>query len=143
MKQQQRPFVVEIKQKRGLVKRPESIWAGIDLAAIANDIAEAKAQVPIAEAAARTIFPTEDVPSRPMVAVGEAGLNSKHVIMPNVSHAEPPTVEEAIVPEASKAPTGDNRSRRKKRRQKDVPLPRGERWKRRLPWVLRQSRAER
>ncbi|WP_287161825.1 hypothetical protein [Mesorhizobium sp.] len=31
---QQRPFVVEIKQKRGLVNRPQSIWAGIDLAAI-------------------------------------------------------------------------------------------------------------
>lgn len=31
---QQRPLAVEIKQKRGLVKRPQSIWAGIDLTAI-------------------------------------------------------------------------------------------------------------
>ncbi|ESX62700.1 hypothetical protein X759_34525 [Mesorhizobium sp. LSHC420B00] len=42
---QQRPFVVEIKQKRWLVKRPHSIWAGIDLAAITNDIAEARLKV--------------------------------------------------------------------------------------------------
>ncbi len=34
---QQRPLAVEIKQKRGLVKRPQSIWAGIDLTAIPND----------------------------------------------------------------------------------------------------------
>lgn len=34
---QQRPLVVEIKQKRGLVKRPQSIWAGIDLTEFPND----------------------------------------------------------------------------------------------------------
>ncbi|TIT10273.1 MAG: transposase, partial [Mesorhizobium sp.] len=42
MRQPQRPFVVEIKQKRELVKRPQSIWGGIDLAAIANELSEAK-----------------------------------------------------------------------------------------------------
>lgn len=47
MRQPRRPFVVEIKQKRGLVKRPQSIWGGIDLAAIANDVAEAKAEAAI------------------------------------------------------------------------------------------------
>lgn len=41
---QQRPFVVEIKQKRGLLKRPESIWAGIDLAAIAKRCRESEHQ---------------------------------------------------------------------------------------------------
>ncbi|MER9070785.1 hypothetical protein NKH84_30350 [Mesorhizobium sp. M0902] len=54
---QQRPFVVEIKQKRGLMKRPQSIWGGIDLAAIANDIAEAKTEGEIAEV---PILPCKD-----------------------------------------------------------------------------------
>ncbi|WP_292412310.1 hypothetical protein [Mesorhizobium sp.] len=34
------PFVVEVKQKREPVKRPEPLWAGIDLAALAKDVAE-------------------------------------------------------------------------------------------------------
>ncbi|MER8837033.1 hypothetical protein [Mesorhizobium sp. M0909] len=99
---QQRPFVVEIKQKRGLIKRPQSIWAGIDLAAIANDIAEAKTEGAIAEA---PIVPCEDVRSRPMAAVGEAVPDAKDVITPDVSLPKPATVEEAPVPKASNAPT--------------------------------------
>ncbi|MER8562941.1 MULTISPECIES: hypothetical protein [unclassified Mesorhizobium] len=135
---QQRPFVVEIKQKRGLMKRPQSIWGGIDLAAIANDIAEAKTEGAIAEV---PIFPCEDIRSRPMAAVGEAVPDGKEVIMPDGSLPKQPTVEKAPVPKASNPPTEDRRTRQKKRRQKDVALPRGERWKRRLPWVLRQRRA--
>ncbi|TWI18062.1 hypothetical protein [Mesorhizobium tianshanense] len=34
---QQQPFVIKIKQKRELGKRPQSIWAGVDLIAIPND----------------------------------------------------------------------------------------------------------
>ncbi|WP_292669270.1 hypothetical protein [Mesorhizobium sp.] len=134
---QQRPFVVEIKQKRGVVKRPQSIWGGIDLAAIANDKAEAKTEGPVAEAA---ISPGEDVRSQPIAATGEAVSDAVDMIMPDVSLPEPTTVEEAPGSEAS---TGDRRARKKKRWQKDVPLPRAERWKRHLPWVFRQSRAQR
>ncbi|RNJ41495.1 MULTISPECIES: hypothetical protein [Mesorhizobium] len=134
---QQRPFVVEIKQKRAVVKRPQSIWAGIDLAAITNDLAEAKTEGPVSEA---PISPGEDVRSQPMAGAGEAVSDARDMIMPDVSLPEPTTVEEAPVSEAS---TGDRRARKKKRWQKDVPLPRGERWKRRLPWVLRESRTER
>ncbi|RJT22290.1 hypothetical protein D3227_39440 [Mesorhizobium waimense] len=134
---QQRPFVVEIKQKRELVKRPQSIWAGIDLA-ITNDIAEAKAEA-IAEA---PIFPCEDIRSRPMAAIDEAS-DAKEVTTPDVSLPKPPTVGEAPILEASNAPTEGRRTRKKKRWQTDVLLRRGERWKRRLPWVLRQGRAER
>ncbi|MER9197162.1 hypothetical protein NKI13_28575 [Mesorhizobium australicum] len=137
---QQRPFVVEIKQKRGLVKRPQSIWGGIDLAAIANDMAEAKTEGPIGEAG---IVPGDDVRSQPMVAAGEAGSDAKHMNMLDASLPQPPTVEEAPMPEASNAPTEDRRTRKEKRWRKDVPLPRGERWKRRLPWALRQSRTRR
>ncbi|MES0070262.1 hypothetical protein NKJ73_31550 [Mesorhizobium sp. M0074] len=135
---QQRPFVVEMKQKRGLMKRPQSIWGGIDLAAIANDIAEAKTKGAIAEA---LILPCEDIGSRPMAAVGEAVPDAKDVIMPDGSLPKQPTVEEAPVPKASNPPTEDRRTRQKKRWEKNVALPRGERWKRRLPWVLRQRRA--
>lgn len=140
---QQRPFVVEIKQKRGLVKRPQSIWGGIDLAAIANEVAEAKTESAIAEATPQPIFPGEDIRSQPMVTSGEAGSDAKHMNMLDASFPEPPTAKEELLPDGSKAPSGVRRSRRKKRRQEDVPLPRSERWKRRLPWVLRQGGAER
>ena len=144
MRQPQRPFVVEIKQKRGLVKRPQSIWGGIDLAAIANDVAEAKAEAKaeaaIAEAPPPPLF-SEDVPPQPMLTTGETVSDAKGVIVPDESLPKPPTVEEAAMPEASNAQTEGRRTRKLKRWQKDVPLPRGQRWKRRLPWVLRQSRA--
>ncbi|UVK49022.1 hypothetical protein BPNPMPFG_006688 (plasmid) [Mesorhizobium sp. AR07] len=140
MRQPQRPFVVEIKQKRGLVKRPQSIWGGIDLAAIANDVAEAKAEAAIAKAVSQPTFP-EDVPPQPMLTTGETVSDAKGVTVPDESLPKPPTVEEAAMPEASNAQTEGRRTRKLKRWQKDVPLPRGQRWKRRLPWVLRQSRA--
>lgn len=137
---QQRPFVVEIKQKRGLVKRPESIWAGIDLAAIANDVAKKNTKDAVAEAMPQPIVPGEDVRCLPVFTTAEVASDA--VIMPDASLTEPATLEEASVPDASHAPPGPRRARSKKRPRKDVPLPRGERWKRRLPWVLRQRRAE-
>lgn len=140
MRQPQRPFVVEIKQKRALVKRPQSIWGGIDLAAIANDVAEAKTEDAIAEAIPQPIF-SDDVRSQPLPTTGEAVSNAQGVIVPDESSPKPPTVEEASMPEASNAQPGGRRTRKLKRWQKDVPLPRGQRWKRRLPWVLRQIRA--
>lgn len=139
---QQRPFVVEIKQKRGLVKRPESIWAGIDLAAIAYDVAKANTKGAVAEATRQPIGPGENL-SQPVFTTAEAVSDAKDMIMPDASLPEPATVEEAPVSDAPHASPVDGRTRRKKRWQKDVPLPRSERWKRRLPWVLRQSRAER
>ncbi|RWN46009.1 hypothetical protein [Mesorhizobium sp.] len=135
---QQRPFVVDINQKRGLVNRPQSIWAGIDLAAITNDIAEANTEG-IAEA---PIFPCEDLPSRPTAALDEAVPDVKDVTTPDVSLPKPPRVEHAPIPEASNAPTEGRRTRKKKRGQKDALRP-SERWKRRLPWVLRHNRAAR
>lgn len=140
MRQPQRPFVVEIKQKRGLVKRPQSIWSGIDLAAIANEVAEAKTDGVTAEAPPPPIFP-EDVRHQPMLATGKAVADAMDVTAPDGSLPQPPTVEEAPTPEPSITPAGGTRTRTLKRWQKDVPLPRGQRWKRRLPWVLRQSRA--
>ncbi|RWF81881.1 MAG: hypothetical protein EOQ45_07180 [Mesorhizobium sp.] len=134
---QQRPFVVEFKQKRGLVNRPQSIWAGIDLAAITNDVAEATTEA-IADA---PIFLCEDTRSQPMAAIGEAVPDVKDMVMPDVP--KPPRVEEAPIPEVSNAPTEGRRTRKKKRWQKDVSLRPGERWKRRLPWVLRHSRTAR
>lgn len=42
-----------------------------------------------------------------------------------------------LVPEASNSPA-EVISRGKKRRHEEVPLPRDEKWKRRLPWGLRR-----
>ncbi|UVK48187.1 hypothetical protein BPNPMPFG_007507 (plasmid) [Mesorhizobium sp. AR07] len=140
MRQPQRPFVVEIKQKRGLLKRPQSVWAGIDLAAIANEVAEAKTEGAIAKATPPPTFP-EDVRPQPMLTTGEAVSDAKDGIVPDGSSPKPLAVEEAPMPEASNAQAGGRRTRKLKRWHKDVTLPRGQRWKRRLPWVLRQSRA--
>lgn len=134
---QQRPFVVEIKQKRGLVKRPDSIWAGIDLAAISNDVTTADTKGALASATPQPVRPSEDV-SLPVFTTASVVPDDQHVIAPKTSLLQPSTAEDTPVPDASPAPPGDRRSRRRKRWHKDVPLPRGERWKRRLPWVLRQ-----
>lgn len=135
MRQQNRPFVVEIKQKRALVKRPESIWAGIDLAAVAKEVAEAKTDGVAAEAMSQPITPGEDLRSHLMLTtISEI----RHVILPEAPLAQAPSIEEAL-PQPSNATSEVRWARRKTRRQEDHPLPRGERWKRRLPWVLRQS----
>ncbi|UVC15168.1 hypothetical protein [Mesorhizobium onobrychidis] len=115
MRQQQRPFVVEIKQKRGLVKRPQSIWGGVDLAAIANDVAETKTDGAIAETTPQPIFPDEDVRSQPILTTGEVVSDAKHVTMPDASLPEPSMAEEAKIPETSNAPAGVRRTRSKKR----------------------------
>ncbi|TKB08669.1 MAG: hypothetical protein E5V75_31920 [Mesorhizobium sp.] len=91
---QQRPFVVEIKQKRGLLKRPEAIWAGIDLAAIANDVAKANTKGAVAEAAPQPIDPGKDV-SQPVFTTAEVVSDANNMIMPDISLPEPATVEEA------------------------------------------------
>ncbi|BAV52517.1 Uncharacterized protein MLTONO_p0047 (plasmid) [Mesorhizobium loti] len=101
---QQRPFVVEIKQKRGLVKRPQSIWGGIDLVAITSDIAKAKADGVISEATRRPIF-LEDVRSPPVLITGDAGSDPEYMNMLDASLPQPPTAEEEPVPDGSKAPS--------------------------------------
>lgn len=139
---QQRPFVVEIKQKRGLVKRPESIWAGIDLAAIANDVGKADAKSAVAAATLQPIRASEDV-SVPVFTTTNVAPDDQHGIAPKTSLLEHSVTKDMPVTDASHAPAGERRPRRRKRWQKDFPLPRGERWKRRLPRVLRRKDAPR
>ncbi|BCH12314.1 hypothetical protein MesoLj131c_65720 (plasmid) [Mesorhizobium sp. 131-3-5] len=122
------------------MKRPQSIWGGIDLAAIANDVAEAKAEAAIAEAMSQPTFP-EDVPPELMPTTVEVVSDAKDVTGSDASLPQPLAVEEAPMAEASNAKTGGRRTRKKRRWQKDVSLPRGQRWKRRLPWLLRRIRA--
>ena len=40
MKRQARPFTVEVKRKRGVQERGRSIWGGIDLSAVATEMAQ-------------------------------------------------------------------------------------------------------
>ncbi|RUX07966.1 hypothetical protein EOA30_07635 [Mesorhizobium sp. M8A.F.Ca.ET.059.01.1.1] len=139
---QLRPFVVEIKQKRGLVKRPESIWAGIDLAGIAKDVVTADTTGAVAATMLQSLHPSKDV-SLPVFTTASVVPDDQHVITPKTSLLERLATEDTPVPDVSKAPPGDRRTRRRKRWQKDIPLPRGERWKRRLPWVLRRRESPR
>ena len=46
MKRQTRPVIVEVKRKRGIQERGRSIWGGIDLAAVAVEMANEPADTP-------------------------------------------------------------------------------------------------
>lgn len=82
------------------------------------------------------IFPCEDIRSEPMAAIGEAVPRCE-------GHGHARRIGRCADSGGSNAPTEGRRTRKKKRWQKDVSLRPGERWKRRLPWVLRHNRAAR
>lgn len=134
MRRQPRPFVVEVKKKkRGDVARKHSIWGGLDLSAIATEATE------------------------PLPSFEPRQLHTKVLNQPSTSEdvTVPPSTmplrEAQIVPEvdardlehtpsevADLAPTRAKRSGR--RRGSAETLPRGQRWKRRLPEVLRKKK---
>jgi hypothetical protein len=120
MKPQKRPFVVEIRHKRGVPKRPPSIWGDVDLAGAADAVRNEAAAPALAEelSPAPVAAPPKSVPSRPS---DDGNANAQ------VAHAAPD-------PLADPATKPDLPARR--RQQRELLLPRGERWKRRLPEVL-------
>ncbi len=145
MKRPNRPFVVEIKQSRRGSKRPQhSIWSNVDLTAfnVNGDDAEPRsvsqpdrsatngralhrfepptaARILPALAASSALEESEDV------AIGAVGSTPNDA----GSHEE----GMAVSPET---PAGRMR-RSRLRRSLEKPLPAGQRWKRRLPKILR------
>jgi hypothetical protein len=129
MKPQKRPFVIEIRQKRGAPKRPASIWSDVDLAGAADAVRnEATARTNPADelGPARVTTPRKSVPAQPS-DVGDANAQ--------VARAAPELPKAPADLQAAPQTKADEPARRRQRR--GLLLPRGERWKRRLPAVLR------
>src|SRR5690349_111188 len=131
MRRQSRPFIVEVKKKRGELTRQRSIWGKLDLAAIGAETARELAVSELQAAAVTAIDvlrPDQTLPSTP---VPELPVPEK------IQSAGPSDVEaEPAAPEIVGQPQPVSRKRRKAAE----PLPRGERWKRRLPTVLRRGK---
>ncbi|UCI32003.1 transposase [Mesorhizobium sp. B4-1-4] len=82
MRQQTRPFVVEVRQKRNYQKRDRSIWADVDLSAAFADTTRQ--------------FEEIDPPNRPLIDSDVVDLNAEHVqkekgeyLMADAEQAEP------------------------------------------------------
>ena len=136
MKRPTRPFVVEVKKKRGSPAKQRSIWGDLDLSALA------------AEPLVATKLTSEPVGNDPDPAVKvDRAHNAGSAIespsedrdayaIADANHAEAQRAEvetEGAVEEPTRLP------RKRVRRRRDEPiLPRGQRWKRRLPKALRR-----
>ena len=137
MKRPTRPFVVEVKKKRGSPAKPRSLWGDLDLSALAADPSaateltsqpvgtdrdpELAVEIDRATGTAPSIdTPSEDADAN---AVADANLAGPHP-------AEVATG--GAVDEPARSP------RRRVRRRKEPDLPRGQRWKRRLPKAVRR-----
>lgn len=132
MRRQTRPFVVEVKKKRGDTVRKQSIWGGLDLSAIAAETTERLEEVESQrsqETQEKAIEPpkSKDVTvSASTMALPEAQIDPDI----DVHDLEHEPTEEAAIEQASPKVS-------RRRRGSAETLPRGQRWKRRLPEVLR------
>lgn len=137
MKRQTRPVVVEVKKRRGGVPGKRPIWEGIDLAAVANEVTPSAhdvvmpAQIPALDA------------TEPGVPVSEGG-DVRAQPAPTIAEREDPSAAvrfgagDDVGPVPVELEENTQKRRRRSRRNWDIvsTLPRGQRWKRRLPAVL-------
>jgi hypothetical protein len=132
MRRQSRPFIVEVKKKRGDLTRQRSIWGKLDLAAIgaetARDLAKSEPLAPPVTAIDVVLRPHQTLPSTPVPELP---------VLEVIQSAGPSHVEAR--PAATEM-VGQPQPVSPKRRKTAEPLPRGERWKRRLPKVLRSGK---
>jgi hypothetical protein len=132
MRRQSRPFIVEVKKKRGELTRQRSIWGKLDLAAIGTETAKelAKSELLTASVTAINVAlrPDQTLPSTPV---------SNLPVPEMIQSAGPSTVESGP---AATDMVGQPHRVSRKRRKAGEPLPRGERWKRRLPKALRSGK---
>ncbi len=128
MRRQIRPFIVEVKKKRGDQARKRSIWDEPDLSAIGAETTKKleKIEPQQAEAIERPSILEDATVSKSTMAlltvqidqgVGARDLQHKPSDEANIEQVRP-------------------RASRRRRRSAEI-LPRGQRWKRRLPEVLR------
>ena len=136
MRRPARPFVVEVKKKRGNVAKRHLIWGDLDLAVIANDLSSAVAD------AAGPVVPQDVMEPEATIArarpdeVAETAISAKSDSLQDCERAQvdqPPAVAMMEVNEQHQAVA----SRRWASRRNEKTWPRGQRWKRRLPKALR------
>ena len=133
MKRQSRPFIVEVKKKRGESARQRLIWGNLDLAAIDAETARelTKIEAPVVPVTTINLAPKPDL-SQPSTSSREPPV-SEIIEDATLSAVEP----EPAAPLMAEEPR--NQLSRKRRKSAEY-LPRGERWKRRLPKVLRKGK---
>jgi hypothetical protein len=132
MKQQTRPFVVEVKKKRGNAARKQSIWGGLDLSAIAAETTENLQEVEPARLPEKAIEPPPSegamIATR-MMAAPTAQID-QDIVARDLQHEQ--SEEANIEPARPRTP--------RRRRGSAETLPRGQQWKRRLPEALRRRK---
>ncbi|MCR5860599.1 hypothetical protein [Mesorhizobium sp. J428] len=134
MKRPTRPFVVEVKKKRGSPAKPRSIWGDLDLSALAADPSPVTALT--SEPVGNDPDPAVEIDRATGTATSidtQSEDGDAHAVA-DANLAEPHPAEvatEGAVDEPARSP-------RKRVGGRDEPtLPRGQRWKRRLPKALR------
>jgi hypothetical protein len=137
MKRPARPFVVEVKKKRGNLAKRNSIWGDLDLSAIAGDALRDPVSNPEPPSGRHEISP---VPAVDRVDVLVAGREVYSVGEERHSDDVGREVGEqsGVGAPADAAEEPARRSRKHVSRRDEPTLPRGQRWKRRLPKVLRR-----
>ncbi len=137
MKRPTRPFVVEVKKKRGSPAKRQSIWGDLGLSALAAD-------PPVVTELASEPAGNDRDPD-PAVEIDCASDTGSAIETPSEDgdgHAIADSNHTELHPTAAEtegAADGPVRSPRKSgRRLVDPMLPRGQRWKRRLPKALRR-----
>lgn len=136
MKRPTRPFVVEVKKKRGSAAKKRSIWGDLDLSAAAADTSN--------------VFESKEVPAGNDTDAEPVGVNdhsgdSEASIVTNVDSDGPALADEAQetsdlreIEAGNDIASSTQLSRTRSKHQDEPSLPRGQRWKRRLPKILRR-----
>lgn len=137
MKRPTRPFVVEVKKRRGSPAKPRSIWGDLDLSAVADDPLAVPKGAPKPTGTDSDLIPVveNDRASDADPVIGTPSEDGDKRVIANANQAE--TEPRDVATEG----TADEpaRSPRKRPGRRDEPnLPRGQRWKRRLPRALRR-----
>ena len=134
MRRQSRPFIVEVKKKRGESARQRSIWGKLDLAAIGAETAQelTKIEAPV--------LPVTTIDAVPKPELSDPGTSSQEL---PVSEITEDAGLAGVEPESEAAAEAEEPQRNRlspRRRKSAEPLSRADRWKRRLPKVLRKGR---
>lgn len=135
MRRPARPFVVEVKKKRGNVAKRHSIWGDLDLAIIASERSSAVADAAEPEPPQDVMGPEVAIARAQLGEVQEMAISAESDALQDCEAKQvdqPPTVAMPKVTEQQPAAT----SRRWASRRHNKTLPRGQRWKRRLPKAL-------
>jgi hypothetical protein len=133
MKRPARPFVVEVRKKRGNPAKRHSIWGDLDLSAIAGD----PLRDPVSSSEPPSGRPQiNPVPAGDRVDVLEAGqeVSSEG----EDRHSDDVGLQSGVGAPKDTAEQPARQSRKRVRRRDEPTLPRGQRWKRRLPKALRR-----